>query len=106
MGVKEEETRHFKTESSTSPRGVGLDKTGVVNTLNTLMTSDGYDKAYGGIPEVRVEGDEDIVDRRQLALTASTDYGSISTHKFLQDSRNSCLKTKNPIDKRKQKVPD
>ena len=41
MGVKEEETRHFKTESSTSPRGVGLDKTGVVNTLNTLMTSDG-----------------------------------------------------------------
>ena len=103
MGVKEEETRQFKTEPSTSPRGVGLDKIGVVN---TLMTSDGYDKTYGGIPEVRVEGDEDIVDRRQLALTASTDYGSISTHKFLQDSRNSCLKTKNPIDKRKQKVPD
>ena len=103
MGVKEEETRHFKTESSTSPRGVGLDKT---NVLNTLMTSDGYDKTYDGIPEVRVEGDVDIDDRRQVALTASTDYGSISTHKFLQDSRNSCLKTKNPIDKRKQKAPD
>ena len=103
MGVKEEETRHFKTETGTSPREVGLDKTGVVN---TLMTSGGYDKTYDGIPEVRVSGDVDIGDRHQIALTASTDYGSISTHKFLQDNRSSVLKTKNPIDKRKQKVPD
>ena len=47
------------------------------------MTIDGYDKTYDGTPEVRVEGDDDVEEGRGVTMTASTDYGSISTHHFL-----------------------
>ena len=70
------------------------------------MTTDGYDKTYDGIPEVRVEGDDDVEEGRGVTMTASTDYGSISTHHFLLQSRSSGMPTKNPINKRKKRMPD
>ena len=83
--MKEGDAKHWKTESSNSPRGVGIDKVGI----KPLMT-EGYD----GIPEFKVEKEEDIDERHCVALTTSLeqsncDYGSISTHKFLLQSRNS-----------------
>ena len=62
--------RLWKTESSTSPRGIGIDK---ANVVNTMMTTEVYDKTYDGIPEVRIEGEEedndDNDDRRGVTLT-------------------------------------